>query len=583
MPAAKSEKDIEYFSTFQDFDRRNLVSSLISGARSQASNSNSEPHFSGHPAGRSKEEASEKNNMRSISNDLLDLLHPIRNIPVDRSTPPGGRSPDRNGRPASHHSASRPAGSGLRGLNDGSYSRPSSSDHQANEWLRSPKHAESRKEQKSNAIYDKIRSLDILRNNEDLDSNELRKLRRLLALEDNEGTPSQHAHRASSFDRQSGGAASPRSQLSAAAEHHFSPNNQQAMRHFNQRSDSSSSETNERTSYEQRHAAKLPERPKSDQVSAYRARIDNLLGMANSHGSNSPSRHTSSTPTNLPLGSEDEDRFLYGDNSEETNTQKDVAPKALVNTSQSTFVHESPEPNEKMKMLLNSTEKQVTPGGFDSDALKNVFKAIGYDFDLSPQNVQKAMPEKETRRQEHAPMNHERKPVMDTRPIMKPTYDEQLRGLDKILKQRQHLSTTIDIQPVRDDRVTETQELLSLLKQHQQAGNIPPQRDESNQIKLRHQADILRDIYQKKEHLPAQPTKPPTPIIEIADDDEEETEPKAKASKKKKKASDEDRKSKKKRLRYLEEELEKIKQKVGKNFSTQMKSDDVTIPPPTVS
>nr|XP_026692025.1 zinc finger protein isoform X1 [Ciona intestinalis]XP_026692026.1 zinc finger protein isoform X1 [Ciona intestinalis]XP_026692027.1 zinc finger protein isoform X1 [Ciona intestinalis] len=76
---------------------------------------------------------------------------------------------------------------------------------------------------------------------------------------------------------------------------------------------------------------------------------------------------------------DDEDQFLYGN--DVPRRQKKPVP----------YEHK-PEPAPDVKKNLQPCEKkpEVTPGGFDTNALKNVLKAIGFDFEMSAQSLNKS-------------------------------------------------------------------------------------------------------------------------------------------------------------------------------------------------
>lgn len=70
---------------------------------------------------------------------------------------------------------------------------------------------------------------------------------------------------------------------------------------------------------------------------------------------------------------DDDDRFLYGDDVSTTNMNKNQDPVI------------QKLPVEVVPPKSQTTASKVTPGGFDSNALKNVLKAIGFDFEMSAQ------------------------------------------------------------------------------------------------------------------------------------------------------------------------------------------------------
>ena len=88
-------------------------------------------------------------------------------------------------------------------------------------------------------------------------------------------------------------------------------------------------------------------------------------------------------------GTEEEEAFLYGDDSKNGHHRKDTRPEDYFSSPGVTV--------EPVKAAPKPVEKQaVTPGGFDTNALKNVLKAIGFDFELSAQSVQNAVSSKDS-------------------------------------------------------------------------------------------------------------------------------------------------------------------------------------------
>ena len=83
---------------------------------------------------------------------------------------------------------------------------------------------------------------------------------------------------------------------------------------------------------------------------------------------------------------EEEEAYLYGDDG--------GAPRYQKETKKRDYFSEAvkvPEPPPAAPVITKPAKKEaVTPGGFDTNALKNVLKAIGFDFELSAQSLQKA-------------------------------------------------------------------------------------------------------------------------------------------------------------------------------------------------
>lgn len=73
----------------------------------------------------------------------------------------------------------------------------------------------------------------------------------------------------------------------------------------------------------------------------------------------------------------EKDTYLYSDDSSRNRSSKEIQNRLL-----STTEDKSPPEQED--------KSAVTPGGFDTNALKNVLKAIGFDFELSAQSFQKS-------------------------------------------------------------------------------------------------------------------------------------------------------------------------------------------------
>lgn len=107
---------------------------------------------------------------------------------------------------------------------------------------------------------------------------------------------------------------------------------------------------------------------------------------------------------------DDEERFLYGDDAAEQNTRPPDKPK------------EEPPQSE-------SKDTTVTPGGFDSNALKNVLKAIGFDFEMSAQQIQSSMGKSLAKNVETTPTP--KKVVAETKVKPKPPLKSALKPTPK--------------------------------------------------------------------------------------------------------------------------------------------------------
>jgi len=94
-----------------------------------------------------------------------------------------------------------------------------------------------------------------------------------------------------------------------------------------------------------------------------------------------PKRYSVSEPM------DDEERFLYGDAppAQHVSVKSESRPQHAPHENRTISSTENNEANQDQ-----TKASQVTPGGFDTKALKNVLKAIGFDFELSAQSLEKA-------------------------------------------------------------------------------------------------------------------------------------------------------------------------------------------------
>ena len=83
------------------------------------------------------------------------------------------------------------------------------------------------------------------------------------------------------------------------------------------------------------------------------------------------------------VAADDEEAFLYGEDSGVSRYHKETKPRLPDPPRRKT-----PEP--VITQPQSNKKETLTPGGFDTNALKNVLKAIGFDFELSAQSLQKA-------------------------------------------------------------------------------------------------------------------------------------------------------------------------------------------------
>ena len=133
-----------------------------------------------------------------------------------------------------------------------------------------------------------------------------------------------------------------------------------------------------------------------------------------------PGSNRSSTHSRSPMRSTNHPR--------DSNLSPEPTHRPRSNQSRSPLRYEVPDPSSR---LLN--DNNVTPGGFDSDALKKVFSAIGFDFDLSAQNVQRAAAaEKRRTSREYVPA-----PSSSATDKKLSAYEELREQMDAILQHRE--------------------------------------------------------------------------------------------------------------------------------------------------
>lgn len=176
----------------------------------------------------------------------------------------------------------------------------------------------------------------------------------------------------------------------------------------------------------------LDTNPKQDKRKTYQGREELAHGYLNAsvgqddHALNTLTEAYGNSPPSKKRYDEvmdEEDRFLYGDGASEMRVKRRYSPdRERRNDSRDRMTSSnrkrSPGPYPRMsasnrlsperpkKPILKTSTKSIspepkakeseqdpsniTPGGFDSKALKNVLKAIGFDFELSKQSLEKA-------------------------------------------------------------------------------------------------------------------------------------------------------------------------------------------------
>jgi len=630
--------NIEYFSTFQDFDRRNLVSSFINDIRNQQQHSGDEarnipPRVSPKPrqpesilrrtkhVPQQKEEQptdSSQNVLNFLrrnddlsSNELRKLRQMLAAEEESRSSPEQLHRPHHPPEPPSQRSRSPSHHSGLNNYSPElrSGSRESSRRHQEE----TPSSLEKDIIHQARSSVERGRSLQMATNVQSEDED-------LFLYGEEEKSKEEPAHQQQSHMK-----APPNHEFSsrpnASAPTHHQYSNVEApptrSREFSSRPNASVRQPSPQRFHPSSRDL-LPPKPDILRYESQRMASDfptsskyhprqqvDLREAIISSRPERPGSNRSSTHSRSPIRSTNHPR--------ETNLSPGPTRRPRSTQSRSPSRYEVADPSSR---LLN--DNNVTPGGFDSDALKKVFSAIGFDFDLSAQNVQRAAAAEERRSsREYVPA-----PSSSAAEKKLSAYEELREQMDAILQHREQ-------QQQRDQQL---QEDLEQPQQHQRhprrrsPSPLPPKHHKlapeshihgrnplaqslirsdplsepllrasgnslnrgiaEQQITKNNGAsleslihsdigdgvdeDQLLSMLRKRlnDNVSAQkPSQQPPPIV--IDDDEEE-EQTGIVTKKKKKNKDEDRKSKKKRLKDLEDELAWIKEKFASQASQIM-------------
>ena len=114
------------------------------------------------------------------------------------------------------------------------------------------------------------------------------------------------------------------------------------------------------------------------------------------------------------VAADDEEAYLYGDDSGATRFLKETKRDHY------SVPAKVPEPAPITKPAPIEKKEAVTPGGFDTNALKNVLKAIGFDFELSAQSLQKAATAKDSNKADALPSQTSKALKKPEEPIIQP-------------------------------------------------------------------------------------------------------------------------------------------------------------------